>query len=179
MTKYFILFTILFGSSINTSTNAFAKGIYQQPEEFVSKAFKTTVPEPKIIWIKDDLLNQVEGILQHKYKGKRTRYWKQGERSVWVLQEKGKKKPITVGIIIDGNKISHLKVLVFRETRGWEVRYPFFTNQFSQLSIDNDTNLNSTIDGISGATLSVRALTKLSRIALLLNREVRLNKNII
>ena len=149
---------------------SYAKGTYQQPEEFISDAFKSLVPEPNIIWIKDELRQQIESILQHKYKTKRTRYWSKNNRSVWILEEIGKKKPITVGIIIDEHKISLLKVLIFRETRGWEVRYPFFSKQFNQLSLTNNNELSKNIDGISGATLSVRALTKLARIALLLNK---------
>lgn len=155
------------------SGNSFAKGTYQLPEEFISEAFKQQPPEPEVSWIKGDLAKQIETILQHKYKGKRTRYWKKAERSVWVLEEVGKKKLITVGIIIDKNKISQIKVLVFRETRGWEVRYPFFTKQFDQLTLKNDNTLSKTIDGISGATLSVRALRKLARIALLLNNNIQ------
>ncbi len=146
-----------------------AKGTYLKPELFVQQAF-TVVPAPSVIWIKDELRSQVEAILQHKYKGKRVRYWRQGERSVWILEEIGKKKPITVGIVIDQQKISELKVLVFRETRGWEVRYPFFTRQFEQVFLNDEQQLSNSIDGISGATLSVRALKKLARVSLLLDR---------
>lgn len=158
---------------ISFSSHSFAKGVYQQSDDFISEAFNQQTPEPQIIWIKGELRNQIEKILQHKYKGKRLRYWKKANRSVWVLEEIGKKKPITVGIIIDDNKISQLKVLAFRETRGWEVRYPFFTKQFNQLSLQEDNKLNKSIDGISGATLSVRALKKLARIALLLNTKTQ------
>ena len=168
----FIYFLLI--STLLITANAHAKGTYQQPEEFISNAFSQQMPEPDIIWIKGELRQKIEKILQHKYKAKRIRYWKKLQRSVWVLEEVGKKKPITVGIVIDDNKISQLKVLIFRETRGWEVRYPFFSKQFNQLSITDTDELNGTIDGISGATLSVRALTKLARIALLLNQQVLL-----
>ncbi len=150
-----------------------AKGTYQEPDEFIKNAFNQQPPEPAIIWIKGELREQVETILQHGYNAKRTRYWKQNNRSVWILEEIGKKKPITVGIVIDENRISELKVLVFRETRGWEVRYPFFTQQFDQSSLTAERELSNTIDGVSGATLSVRALTKLARIALLLNQNIK------
>jgi len=167
-----MIYKIIFTCLIIATGNSYAKGTYQQPDEFVREAF-TQQPEPQVIWIKDDLHSQIEKILQHKYKAKRIRYWQHESRSVWVLEEIGKKKPITVGIIIDDNKISLLKVLVFRETRGWEVRYPFFSKQFNQLSLNDDNNLSASIDGISGATLSVRALRKLARIALLLNKDIK------
>lgn len=149
-----------------------AKGTYQPPDEFVNQAFNGQPPEASIIWIKGELREQIENILQHSFDSKRVRYWQQGERSAWVLDEIGKKKPITVGIVIDADKISQLKVLVFRETRGWEVRYPFFSEQFNNATLTEQQQLSQTIDGISGATLSVRALKKLARIALLLNRTI-------
>jgi len=156
-----------------TGNTAYAKGVYQKSDDFISEAFNQQTPEPQIIWIKDELRTQVEEILQHKYKSKRTRYWQNKNRSAWILEEIGKKKPITVGIIIDNNAISQLKVLAFRETRGWEVRYPFFTKQFKQLTLLDNNSLSQSIDGISGATLSVRALDKLARIALLLNKQTQ------
>lgn len=167
-----MIYKILFTCLIIASANSFAKGTYQQPAEFVAEAF-TVQPEPQVIWVKGKLREQIESILQHKSLSKRIRYWKNETRSVWVLEEIGKKKPITVGIVIDDNKISRLKVLVFRETRGWEVRYPFFTQQFNNLTLNSDNTLSETIDGISGATLSVRALQKLARIALMLNNTIQ------
>ena len=163
----------LFISFILFAGNSYAKGTYQLPEDFINEAFNQESPEPDIIWIKGELRQQIEDILQHKYNAKRIRYWKQKQRSVWILNEIGKKKPITVGITIDNNKIKQLKVLIFRETRGWEVRYPFFSKQFNEVSLANENNLSHPIDGISGATLSVRALTKLARIALLLNQHIQ------
>ncbi|MCW8933402.1 MAG: FMN-binding protein [Gammaproteobacteria bacterium] len=167
-----MIYKILFTCLIIAASNSFAKGTYQQPAEFVAEAFKQQ-PEPQVIWVKGKLREQIENILQHKSLSKRVRYWKNESRSVWILEEIGKKKPITVGIVIDDNKISRLKVLVFRETRGWEVRYPFFTQQFNKLTLNSDNTLSETIDGISGATLSVRALEKLARIALLLNNTIQ------
>jgi len=152
--------------------SCYAKGTYQEPAEFVSEAFSQQ-PEAQVIWINGKLREQIKSILQHNNLSKRIRYWKNKTRSVWVLEEVGKKKPITVGIIIDDNKITLLKVLIFRETRGWEVRYPFFTQQFNKLKLNDDNTLSEIIDGVSGATLSVRALEKLARIALLLNNTIQ------
>ena len=112
----------------------------------------------------------MESILGHGYEGQRIRYWQEQKRSAWILEEVGKTKPITVGIILDHGRIERIKVLEFRESRGWEVRHAFFTNQFNDAKLTDNNNLDKTIDGISGATLSVRALTKLARIALLLDQ---------
>jgi hypothetical protein len=63
-------------------------------------------------------------------------------------------------------------VLAFRESRGWEIRYPFFTDQFSGLTLAPDGYLSKPIDGITGATLSVRAVERVTRLALWLNAQV-------
>ena len=94
---------------------------------------------------------------------------------MWVLDEIGKELPITTGIIVNNGAIERVRVLVFRESRGWEVRHDFFTNQFKGAGMTKDGRLDRQIDGISGATLSVRAVEKLARVALLLDPRVNGN----
>jgi len=65
-----------------------------------------------------------------------------------------------------------VKVLTYRESRGWEIRFPVFMNQYRGAQVDSNEKLDRKIDGISGATLSVRATTRLARMALALHREV-------
>ncbi|MDZ7661228.1 FMN-binding protein [Thiohalophilus sp.] len=146
--------------------------VYQSPEAFLEQTFNTDVPEPKVLWISGAVRTRAEQILQHRPDTLRTRYWQQGNRTAWILEEIGKERPITVGIVINDKSIETIKVLVFRESRGWEVKYPFFTNQFKQAELNADLELNKSIDGITGATLSVRALTKLSRLALYFHQHV-------
>jgi hypothetical protein len=90
-----------------------------------------------------------------------------------VLEEIGKTEPITTGIVVDQGAIARISVLIYRESRGWEVKYPFFTDQFKGATLTAMHELDRKIDGISGATLSVRALTRLARLALLLDAKVR------
>ena len=72
-------------------------------------------------------------------------------KSVWILDEVGKEKPITTGIVIKNGKIELIKILVFRESRGWEIRHAFFTDQFKQTELTKNQQLSSDIDNISGA----------------------------
>ncbi len=76
-------------------------------------------------------------------------------------------------MVINEGRLEIIKVLVFRESRGEEIRHPFFTDQFKDARLDHKGNLDRTIDGISGATLSVRAMKKLARLALYLDAEAR------
>ena len=147
--------------------------VYQKPDAFINEVFDGNPPESEKLWIKKDLKEQVKEILGHDLGVLRVRYWKKQQRTAWILEEIGKEQPITTGIVIANGAIETVKILVFRESRGWEVRYPFFTDQFRDSSLEQDKQLDKHIDGISGATLSVHAVTKLARLALLLDQQVR------
>lgn len=151
----------------------YAGGVYQEPTDFINQVFDDNPPKAEVLWLNKDLKEQITKILDHKYKGLRVRYWQQEKRSAWVLEEIGKEKLITAGIVINDSQIELVKVLVFRESRGWEVRHDFFTKQFKQASLKDDNRLDKNIDNISGATLSVRAIKKLAAVALLLDQQVQ------
>lgn len=167
-----MLKNILLITLISFASSAYAEE-FQSTENFLTQAFAGSPPKPKVLWLKKDLKNVAAKILQHNPGFLRTRYWQTAEQSVWIINELGKTKPITVAVVIKENKIELLKVLAFRESRGWEVKHNFFTDQFKQNSLNEDLRLSSAIDGISGATLSVRALTKVAQLALFFNSQVQ------
>jgi hypothetical protein len=145
--------------------------VYQSPEDFLSEVFAGDVPTPAALWLTGEMRESAKDILGHEPPQLRVRYWLRGARSAWILEEIGKEKPITTGIVVDTGRIERIRVLIFRESRGWEVRHDFFTDQFVRLGLADDRKLDGPIDGISGATLSVRALTKLARLALYLHQQ--------
>lgn len=149
-----------------------ARGTYQEPEAFLRATFADGVPDPQVVWLTGELGDQVKDLLGHSYLSRRVRYWMKGTRSAWILDEIGKDLPITTGIVIDDGRIERLKVLVFRESRGFEVRHEFFTDQFTDARLKGDRKLDRRIDNISGATLSVNALKKQALLALLLHQHV-------
>ncbi len=69
----------------------------------------------------------------------------------------GKSFPITFMVVlnVDGT-VRDVEIMVYREPRGWEVKYPSFMSQFFGMSSDSDFR---SINTITGATLSVRAIT--------------------
>ncbi|HED18425.1 MAG TPA: FMN-binding protein [Gammaproteobacteria bacterium] len=154
-------------------TGAPARGTYQEPDTFLAETFLNNTPEPAVIWLTGKRKDTVKQLLGHRYASLRIRYWRRAQRSAWILEETGKDQPITVGLVVNAGRLEKIKVLVFRESRGEEVRHPFFTDQFKDARLDDRGNLDRTIDGISGATLSVRAMKKLARLALYLDAEVR------
>jgi hypothetical protein len=153
----------------------FAASVYETQAEFLSRAFTVSPPEPNLLWLSGDRKSAVRQLLGHDYSALRLRYWCQAGRSAWVLDEIGKELPITVGIIIENSHIKNLRVMTYRENRGGEVATPSFTDQFNNAELEDKSKLDVTIDGISGATLSVQSLTRLARMALFLNVESNCN----
>ena len=157
-------------------TTVFALGKSQHSESFVSEIFSGDMPELQRLKLDADLKDQIKKILGHRMRGTRLRYWQKENRTVWILEEIGKTKPITTGLVVNAGKIEQLKVLKFRESRGGEIRYPFFTDQFKGVGLDDRNDLDKSIDGISGATLSVRAMKKIARVAIVLHNHVTKQK---
>ena len=175
LNKKTILFLLLIPASIFNIVQAADDHVYQKPDAFINEVFDGNPPQPDKLWIKKDLKEQVKAILGHDLGVLRVRYWKQAGRTAWILEEIGKEQPITTGIVVANGVIETVRILIFRESRGWEVRYPFFTDQFNAVTLDQNRRLSKHIDGISGATLSVHAVTKLARLALLLDNYVKNN----
>lgn len=145
---------------------------YMTQEAFVANAFAGNTPGVQMLWLNPDHKAAIRAILGHDYNGLRIRYWRDGLRTTWIIDEIGKELPITIGVIVDNNKIHQVKILAFRESRGWEVRHTFFTDQFNGAQAREDHQLDRSIDGITGATLSVRAVVKVARMALYLHSKV-------
>lgn len=159
----FFLFISANNSYANTNTSDFLAGI-----------FKTEASEKKV-WLLGEIKEKVTHILNHPYKKMRVGYWTASDKPntrVWFLQEIGKERDIDVAIVIKNSTIQKLRILAFRESRGWEVKLPFFTKQFDQNTLTENNKLSNQVSNISGATLSWRAVTKLARVALYLDSQL-------
>lgn len=146
-----------------------AEDVYLSVPDFMAEQFET-VPSPAMLWLDDGQRAQARE-LSGEDPGFRQRYWRQGGKSAWVLNVIGRDHPITLGISVEAGKIAGLRVLVYRESRGWEVRHPFFTRQFDQAQLENG-RLDRPIDNITGATLSVNALQRAAKLALWLDQQL-------
>ena len=153
----------------------FAKGEYQSGPEFIEESFSASaevIPDAKILWLDAERKEVAGKILGHPVRGFRVRYWQHENTTAWILDEIGKEMPITIGVVVTDNKINQVKILTYRETRGGEVRFPAFLKQFTDVALDRDQKLTRHIDGITGATLSVRAVQNVSRLALMYHQFV-------
>lgn len=84
----------------------------------------------------------------------------------------GKHKAMTymVGVTPNG-KISNVEVLVYRESRGSEVRTKRFNYQYEGKDLSDPIRINRDIINISGATMSVRSMSAGAKRALVLVEE--------
>ncbi len=152
---------------------ASAAGVYKTTDEFLAEAFPGERPRQEVVWLTGEVGRDLGEALGRRPATLRMRYWRRGTRTAWILDEIGKDKPITTGVVVDGGAIRRIEVLAFRESRGWEIRLPAFTRQFIDVDLTADRQLDRHIDGITGATLSVRAMKKMARAALVLDAHVQ------
>ena len=87
----------------------------------------------------------------------------------------GKHKPMTymVGVAPDG-EVTNVEILVYRESRGSEVRKKRFNYQYQGKTIDDPIRINRDVINISGATMSVRSMSAGVKRALVLADELYL-----
>lgn len=146
--------------------------VYLAPEAFLMQALGPRA-EPRVLWITQPLRAQLSAILGHAPTQLRQRYWLAGGRTAWILEEIGKEDPITAGFVIANGRVAQARVLIYRESRGAEIRYASFLEQYTHAGLGADGRLDKPIDGIAGATLSVAAMERMARQALLLDRVAR------
>ena len=141
--------------------------VYQAPDRFVHEVFKH-LPKPSVIWLTPELQVQVQLVLGHPYRQARLRYWRVDDTFAWILDEIGKEYPITAGFVVRAGTLELARVLIYRESRGGEIQMPSFLKQFDGAKLDQHGQLSRRVDGITGATLSVDAMQRMAKLALLL-----------
>ena len=142
--------------------------VYQSPADFLGEHLPGCKQEA--LWLDSDLKAEIEHLVERPWRGLRVRYCRQGHRTAWILDEIGKTEPITSGIVVSEGRVERVRVLIFRESRGAEVNRSAFTRQYENASLAENYSLDRSIDGITGATLSVWALNRQVKLALLLDR---------
>ena len=114
-------------------------------------------------WLTDEQKKAIGDLCLQKFEPNRVTFYV-GKRDgvpmgyAIIDHEIGKSFPITFMVVlnVDGS-VRDVEIMVYREPRGWEVRYPSFMDQFTGKNADTDYRI---IHSITGATLSVRAMVK-------------------
>lgn len=174
MRKYLLFLTLAIWSvsvSGGTASPAVTR-TYVKADDYISAALGKKPEKANVLWVTRDIRPGLKKILNRSKFPLRYRYWRQDNRTVWVLNEVGKILPITTGITIEDGKIRDLTVLTYRESHGSEIRFPAYSNQYKNVGLTDDLRLSKPINGISGATLSTNAMKKISRLALYLHKKL-------
>lgn len=160
-----VCFSVLLAMCLLPGARA-ADQVYMEPAEFLAAAFPGGSPRVQVLWVTPELRAEAVRILGHEPAQLRQKYWSDGQKTAWILEEIGKEDPITAGFLVRDGRIEQARVLIYRESRGGEIRYPSFLAQFAGVKLAEGNHLNKQIDSIAGATLSVNAMQRMSRAAL-------------
>ncbi len=144
-------------------------------EEYVEKVYLTKIEALKLafpgvkkvkkkkIWLTDTQRQAISNIVEEPYEERRVTYYigMQDDKPVGYMvigNEIGRSYPITFMVVInpDGT-VKDVEIMVYREPHGWEVRFEPFMKQFYGRNADDPFN---NINNITGATLSVRSMTR-------------------
>ena len=167
MKGVFIILTLSFliSSEIKEESINAIKSFYNDDIEIIDKTFV----------ISKEIKNEIQNKVKQKFFRDQIYYWtikKDGINQGYALLDnsKGKSMPITYLIIFNTNQeIIHSKIIKYREAYGGEVSGKKWLAQFKGMEKDSLYTFPQDIAGISGATISVRSVTKgFSKLSLLL-----------
>ena len=166
MIRVLILITLVAASLSGMA----ATTVYQKPSDFIRSVCGGKIPTTRTLTLTASHQSKIRRLMGHEYRPSKVRYWMSGRRMVVILEEVGKTQPITTGFVVSGGKIELVKMLIYRETIGAEVRRTSFTNQFKAATIGSNGKLTRRINNIAGATLSTRAFMEMGRVAVYLDQ---------
>ena len=162
-----VLMTFVFGSTLlSASEDERREDVYLTKKE----AFEIAFPGADQIkkekkWLTDTQREAIGKILGEEYKKRRLTYYfgldeanKPMGATMVIGNEIGRSYPITFMVVInlDGT-VRDVEIMVYREPHGWEVRFESFLSQFFGQDAGNPFD---NVSNITGATLSVRSMTK-------------------
>ena len=127
---------------------------------------KNTDIRMHIFQLDKQIKNKVENIVKQRFYKDKLYYWTitEGDSTkayAFLDNVIGKSMPITFMVIlnIDG-EIENVNVIKYREAYGSEVGSKSWLQQFINFNNNSDYNIGKDIDGISGATISVKSISK-------------------
>jgi hypothetical protein len=158
--------------------------IYLTPEEALEKAFAGADRiEQEVIRLDREAEERVARAVGHPLHEREFviyRGIKAGEILGYAMigEELGKFRPITSMTVVgpDG-KVKDVRVLVYRESRGSDVRRKRFLYQYLGKGREDPIQINQDITSISGATISVRSMNAQVRKALNVIHEAYFRKS--
>ena len=166
--------SFIISSEIKESSIKVIQNFYNDSIEVISKKFK--IPKK----VKAEIQNKIK---QNFFRDQ-IYYWviKRGDENIgYALLDNsiGKSMPITYLVIFNSDEqVVHSNIIKYREGYGGEVAGKKWLAQFNGMKRDSLYGFPKDIAGISGATISVRSVTKgFSKLSLLLPYIIKENIN--
>jgi len=166
--------SFIISSEIKESSVKTIQKFYNDSIEVISKKFKISKK------VKSEIQNKVK----QKFFRDQIYYWiiKKDDKNIgYALLDNsiGKSMPITYLVIFDSSQqIIHSSIIKYREGYGGEVKGKKWLAQFNGMRRDSLYGFPKDIAGISGATISIRSVTKgFSKLSLLLTYIIEENIN--
>jgi len=159
-----IFINLIIGSEIKDKTINTINQFYQQ--EIKINKFKYSVSKK--------IKKEIQSLTKQKFYRDQIFYWtiKINDELHYALMDNtiGKTMPITFLVIFnEKQEVIHSKIIKYREGYGGEISGKKWLSQFNGMRNDSLYKHGKEIDGISGATLSVKSFTKgISKLSLLL-----------
>ena len=164
--------TFIFTSEIRDKSIETIKSFYKHDIKIDSKKFSISKKTKRIIQNK----------IKQKFYRDQIHYWiieVDGKYHYALLDNTlGKTMPITFLVLFDENQeVIHSSIIKYREGYGGEISGKNWLNQFLGMRNDSLLKFEKDIDGITGATISVKSFTKgISKLSLLLPHIMANNK---
>ncbi len=156
--------TLVFSSEIKDKSVETIKSFYQKEIKLENKKF--SIPKK----LKKTIQNKVK----QKFYRDQIYYWviDIDDKKHYALLDNtiGKTMPITFLVMFNENQeVIHSSIIKYREGYGGEISGRHWLDQFLGMKNDSLFKFQKEIDGITGATISVRSFTKgISKLSLLL-----------
>lgn len=141
-------------------------------ERFAASYFNP-LPQAVDVPVRGSRSDTIRDILGRPYDRKTISCWRTENTAVWVLEARAKSGRITAGFALRDGRLERVKVLEYRGNHGRDVQAGSFTRQFDGAGLSEDRQLDRSIDGVSGATISSRTMVNLARLALVLEAAAR------
>ena len=161
------LLLCLFTGTVGAEEEEYVERVFLTKKQALKLAFPGVKKvKKKKVWLSDTQTAAIQKILgdQIEYKERRVTYYfglDEAGKPVGAMvigNEIGRSYPITFMVVInlDGS-VKDVEIMVYREPHGWEVRFESFLSQFFGRKGDDPFD---NINNITGATLSVRSMTR-------------------
>ena len=152
------LFSILLLMALMHSPSGWMGKLDKKIHKEIEKTFESTVYTLEPVEISERLNSELPASMKQGFRKIRTSEVLLGY--VFVGFAPSKTAEFDYLVLFDSNaRVVHTKVLVYREEYGGEIGSKRWLRQFHGLDGNDRVGLDSNIDAISGATISVRSMT--------------------